>query len=172
MAVTGTAGADRARYLLNTIPDRFNEFTHMDQMTFFQLADWIVENVESSTAKEDISVEESLFVFLDIVAQGNSFRDAAYNWDHDIDLTQRIFLNVINALRVLREKEDVSPSCPSFNTSKTRWRVLKSWRPGKLRMDGLVKVGDDRGDGLDIAQQDFIEAITALNNFIHERKEF
>lgn len=88
MAVSGSSGADRARYLLNGIPDRFNEFCHMDQFTFVQLADWIVENVESSTAKEDISVEESLFVFLDIVAQGNSFRSTAYGWNHDVKLTQ------------------------------------------------------------------------------------
>lgn len=88
MAVTGTAGAERARSLLNGIPNRFNDFCHMDQITFVQLADWIVENV-SSGIEEDISVEESLFVFLDIVAQGNSFRSAAYNWDHDVKLTQR-----------------------------------------------------------------------------------
>jgi hypothetical protein len=89
MAVKGTAGADRARWLLNGIPDRFNEFCHMDQFTFVQLADWILDNAESSTCEEDISVEESLFVFLDIVAQGNSFRNAAYTWDHDIKLTQK-----------------------------------------------------------------------------------
>jgi hypothetical protein len=89
MAVTGTAGADRARWLLNGIPDRFNDFCHMDQFTFVQLADWIIENAESSTCEENISVEESLFVFLDIVAQGNSFRNAAYTWDHDIKLTQK-----------------------------------------------------------------------------------
>jgi hypothetical protein len=89
MAVTGSAGADRARWLLNGIPDRFNEFCHMDQFTFVQLADWIIENAESSTCEENISVEESLFVFLDIVAQGNSFRNAAYTWDHDIKLTQK-----------------------------------------------------------------------------------
>lgn len=88
MAVTGSTGADRARYLLNGVPNRFNDFCHMDQMTFVQLADWIVENTQSSTP-QDISIEESLFVFLDIVAQGNSFRSTAYGWDHDVQLTQR-----------------------------------------------------------------------------------
>ncbi|KAF2751956.1 hypothetical protein M011DRAFT_463446 [Sporormia fimetaria CBS 119925] len=88
MAVTHSAGADRARWLLNGIPDRFNDYCHMDQLTFVQLADWILGNVQSS-CEEDISVEESLFVFLDIVAQGNSFRHASYTWDHDIKLTQR-----------------------------------------------------------------------------------
>jgi hypothetical protein len=39
-------------------------------------------------------------------------------------------------------------------------------------MDGLVRVGDDNGDGIDVDRQSLIEAITALNNFIHERKEF
>jgi len=33
-------------------------------------------------------VEESLFIFLDIVAQGNSFSTVAYGWDHDLELTQ------------------------------------------------------------------------------------
>lgn len=174
MAVSGTSssGADRARYLLNGIPDRFNEHCHMDQFTFVQLADWIVENVESSTAEQDISVEESLFVFLDIVAQGNSFRSTAHGWDHDVKLTQTIFLNVLNALRTLHEKEEVSPTCPPYTSTKTRWRILKSWRPGKTRMDGMVKIGDDGGDGIDVEQENIVQAITALNNFIHERKEF
>ena len=113
MAVTASSGADRARYLLNGIPDRFNDFCHMDQFTFIQLADYLLENAESvfpgtsspsetctddfpifrsSTVEEDISVEESLFVFFDIVAQGNSFRNAAYDWDHDIKLTHKYAL--------------------------------------------------------------------------------
>jgi hypothetical protein len=89
MAVTAKSGADRARCLLNGIPERFTEFCHVDQFTFVQLADWILENAESSTAEEDISVEESLLVFFDIVARGNSFRDTAYGWLHDIKLTQK-----------------------------------------------------------------------------------
>lgn len=80
-------GKRRALELLYTVPDRFNEFTHMDQRTFFELSDWIVANVPSQVTA-DISVEESLFVFLDIVAQGNSFTEVAYGWDHDIQLTQ------------------------------------------------------------------------------------
>lgn len=176
MAVTGGAGAQRARYLLNTIPDRFNEFCHMDQITFIQLADWLLENTQSNIT-EDISVEESLFIFLDIVAQGNSFKSTAYGWDHDVQLTQSIFLNIVNALQVLREKEELSPSCPAFNTtaSKKRWRILSAWRPGKSRrverMDGRVKIGDECGDGLEVNQQSLVEALTALNNFIHEHRE-
>lgn len=88
MAVTAGSGAHRAWWLLNEIPPRFNDFTHMDQFSFDRLADWILENAESSTAEQNISVEESLFIFLDIVAQGTSFREAAYGWDHDIKLTQ------------------------------------------------------------------------------------
>jgi hypothetical protein len=87
MAVQDSAGAKRAMYLLMGIPDRFNEFCHMDQITFVQLADWILNNVESQLSV-NISIEESLFVFLDIVAQGNSFSSAAYGWDHDLELTQ------------------------------------------------------------------------------------
>jgi hypothetical protein len=39
-------------------------------------------------------------------------------------------------------------------------------------MDGLVRVGDDGDHGLEVDRQGLIEAITALNNFIHECKEF
>ena len=38
-------------------------------------------------------------------------------------------------------------------------------------MDGIVKVGDDGGGGLEVDQQSLIQAITALNNFIDELKE-
>lgn len=81
-------GARRAAGLLFTIPDRFYDFCHFDQKTFFELADWMMANVESQIST-DISIEESLFVFLDIVARGNSFTNAAYEWDHDLQLTQR-----------------------------------------------------------------------------------
>lgn len=87
MAAQDSAGAKRAMYLLMGIPDRFNEFCHMDQISFVQLSDWILKNVESQLSV-NISIEESLFVFLDIVAQGNSFSGAAYGWDHDVELTQ------------------------------------------------------------------------------------
>jgi hypothetical protein len=40
-----------------------------------------------------------------------------------------------------------------------------------MRTDGLVKVGDDRGDGLEVSRESLVQALTALNNFIHERKE-
>lgn len=39
-------------------------------------------------------------------------------------------------------------------------------------MNGLVKIGEDlEGDGIEVDQESLIEAITALNNFIHERNE-
>jgi hypothetical protein len=87
-------------------------------------------------------------------------------------MTCSIFVNMLNALNLLRQKEEISPSCPAMNTTKSRWRVLKGFRAGKLRTDGLVKIGDDHGDGLDISQESLTEALTALNNFIHERREF
>jgi hypothetical protein len=80
-------GARRAMSLMFTVPERFSQFAHMDQKTFFELSDWILANVASQMST-DISVEESLFVFLDIVAQGNSFSAVAYGWDHDLELTQ------------------------------------------------------------------------------------
>lgn len=87
MSCIEATGKQRALRLLFTVPDRFFDFTHFDQRTFFELADWILANVPSQIGT-DISVEESLFVFLDIVAQGNSFSSVAYGWDHDVQLTQ------------------------------------------------------------------------------------
>ncbi|KAF2868009.1 hypothetical protein BDV95DRAFT_167628 [Massariosphaeria phaeospora] len=170
MAVTESPGASRALYLLNGIPDRFNDFCHMDQMTFIQLADWIVEHAHSNNSPE-ISVEESLFVFLDIVAQGNSFRTAAIDWEHDVKLTQSIFFSVLNALHILHEKEDISPSCPSITKSKSQWRVLKTWRPDRSRADGKLRIGDADGDGLLVSRESLEQALTALNNFIYHCRE-
>ena len=84
-----------------------------------------------------------------------------------------IFLNIVNALTLLREKEGISTSCPPLNSSanKARWRVLHTWRPGKSRPDGMMKVGDDCGGGLTVSQERLVEAMKALNNFIHECKE-
>ncbi|KAF2681280.1 hypothetical protein K458DRAFT_309795 [Lentithecium fluviatile CBS 122367] len=166
----GSTGTERARFLLNGVPDRFNDYCHMDQITFVQLADWLMEHAESNIPRE-ISIEECLFVFLDIVAQGNSFKAAAYGWDHDVQLTQSIFIVILNALNLLREKEEISPSCPAMSTTRSRWRVLRGIRPGKSRMDGMVKIGDDNGGGLEISQESLTQALTALNNFIHEHKE-
>lgn len=81
-------GAKRALSLLFTIPDRFYDFCHFDQKTFFELADWIMENVTSQIST-NISIEESLFMFLDVVARGNSFTNVAYEWEHDVQLTER-----------------------------------------------------------------------------------
>jgi hypothetical protein len=81
-------GARRAIGLLFTIPDRFYDFCHLDQKTFFELADWIMANVTSQLSSE-ISIEESLFMFLDVVARGNSFTNVACDWEHDVQLTQR-----------------------------------------------------------------------------------
>jgi len=80
-------GAERAKFLLNDVPSRFHEFCQMDQLTFIQLADWLTENTESMTP-QDVSIEESLFVFFDIVVQGSSFKSASYGWNHDVDLIQ------------------------------------------------------------------------------------
>ncbi|KAJ4990471.1 hypothetical protein SVAN01_04133 [Stagonosporopsis vannaccii] len=173
MATRDSAGAKRAMSLLMGIPDRFQDFAHVDQVTFVNLADWILNNVESQLSV-NISIEESLFVFLDIVAQGNSFSSAAYGWDHDVQLTQGIFLNVLNALTVLRQSKEISSTCPSINSTKSRWRIAKTWRPGRSRMDGLVKVGNDsmEGNGLEVNQEALKEALLAVNNFMHEREEY
>ncbi|CAI6335692.1 unnamed protein product [Periconia digitata] len=172
MAISSTSGTERARSLLNSVPDQFNEFCHMDQITFVQLADWCMWNAESNLPRE-ISIEECLFVFLDIVAQGNSFKAAAYGWDHDLKLTQSIFLTILNALMLLGEKEAISDSCPAPNTTKSRWRVLRGSRPGrKNNPDGMLKIGNEDGGGLEISQEQLNAALMALNNFIHEHRDF
>lgn len=88
------------------------------------------------------------------------------------DSLHSIFLNILHALQLLREKEEISPSCPAFNTTRSRWRVLKGFRGAKSRMDGMIKIGDEGGDGLEISQESLTSALTALNNFIHEHREF
>jgi len=165
-------GKRRALELLYTVPERFNEFAHMDQRTFFELSDWIVANVPSQVSA-DISVEESLFVFLDIVAQGSSFTEVAYGWDHDIQLTQDIFLNVLHALTVLRESVEIADSCPPFKQTRRRWSVTKSWNGRRASTSGTVKIGYDQmsRDGVEVEQGTLKEALTALNNFIHEQAD-
>ncbi|KAF1838733.1 hypothetical protein BDW02DRAFT_488325 [Decorospora gaudefroyi] len=168
-------GARRAMSLMFTVPERFVHFAHMDQKTFFELSDWILANVASQIST-DISVEESLFVFLDIVAQGNSFSTVAYGWDHDVELTQGIFLNVLNALTVLRESREIADSCPPFTQTRKRWEVARRWNQKRSRMGagGLVRIGYDEmsRDGLEVDQECLKEALMALNNFIHEAADY
>jgi hypothetical protein len=85
-----------------------------------------------------------------------------------------IFLNVLNALTILRESKEISSSCPSLNVTKSRWRIAKAWRPGRTRPDGMVKVGVDTmsGDGLEVNQECLKQALLAVNNFMHEREEY
>lgn len=73
-------------------------------------------------------------------------------------------------LRVLREQDELSPTCPTFSMTKNKWRVLKTWRPSR-KAEGYARVGEDVGDGLEVKQEEMIEVLTALNNFIHEHKE-
>lgn len=35
-----------------------------------------------------------------------------------------------------------------------------------------VQVGENRGGGVEVKQEEMIEVLTALNNFIHEHKEW
>ncbi|KAF2823528.1 hypothetical protein CC86DRAFT_298766 [Ophiobolus disseminans] len=167
-------GARRAIGLLFTIPDRFYDFCHLDQKTFFELADWIMANVTSQLSS-DISIEESLFMFLDVVARGNCFTNVAYEWEHDVELSQSIFLNVLNALNVLHESKEIDPEGPSFKqTLRARWKGARSLRPGRSRVDGLIKIGADEmsQDGLEVSQDSLKRALEALNNFIHEQTEY
>lgn len=167
-------GKRRALQLLFTVPDRFIDFCHFNQTTFFELSDWILLNVPSQISA-DISVEESLFVFLDVVAQGNPFCEVAYRWDHDVKLTQSIFLNILNALNALRNLKDVSPTCPAFQKTRKRWEIARRWAPNKQQQpNGKIRIGynDEARDGLEISQAQMRGALEALNNFIHEYTEF
>lgn len=80
----------------------------MDQFTFVQLADWCIENT-GMAPNENVSVEESLLIFPDIVGQGSSFKSAAETWDHDEELIRKICEEVLGALRVLKEQDEISP---------------------------------------------------------------
>lgn len=85
-----------------------------------------------------------------------------------------IFMNVLNALTVLRKRKEISSSCPSINSTKSRWRIAKGWRPGRSRVDGLVMVGNDdmSADGIEVDQEVLKQALLAVNNFMHEREEY
>jgi hypothetical protein len=82
-------GRSRSLSLLNGVPNRFYDFSRMDQMTFVQLADWCMENNTPVTNAEDISIEECLFIFLDIAGQGTSFKQAAQSWGHHGDIVKK-----------------------------------------------------------------------------------
>lgn len=65
---------------------------------------------------------------------------------------------------------------PPFKQSlKSRWKGVRALRPGRSRMDGLIKVGEDelsREGGLEVEQEKLKQALEALNNFIHEQAEY
>ena len=80
-----------------------------------------------------------------------------------------IFMNVLNALTVLRERKEISSSCPSINSTKSRWRIAKGWRPGRSRVDGLVKVGNDgmSADGIEVDQEVLKQALSTFMKMLH-----
>lgn len=82
-------GRSRSLSLLNGVPNRFYDFSRMDQITFVQLADWCMEHKTPVSAAEDISIEECLFIFLDIAGQGTSFNEAAQSWGHPEDIIKK-----------------------------------------------------------------------------------
>lgn len=91
-------------------------------------------------------------------------------------MCRSIFLNVLNALTVLHENKEMDPEVPPFKQSlKARWKGARSLRPGRSRVDGLVKIGEDelsREGGLEVEQEKLKHALEALNNFIHEQAEY
>lgn len=85
-----------------------------------------------------------------------------------------IFLNVLNALTVLRESREIADSCPPFTKGRKRWEVARKWPRNRSRVDGLVKIGYDNmsRDGLEVSQESLKEALMALNNFIHVNADY
>lgn len=85
-------------------------------------------------------------------------------------------MNVLHALKVLHEQKEIDPEVPNFfkQALKARWKGAKSLRPGRSRMDGLIRIGADEmlQDGLEVSQEELKHALEALNNFIHEQQEF
>jgi len=56
--------------------------------------------------------------------------------------------------------------------TKSRWNILRAVKRNKSRTDGLIKIGEeDNGDGIEVEQEAIVQALTALNNFIHEHRE-
>jgi hypothetical protein len=162
-------GAERAKFLLNDVPYRFYDFCQMDQITFVSLADWLTENTQSMTP-QDVSIEESLFVFFDIVVRGSSFKAAGFAWGHEAELVKEIFLDIFNALLVLRERLGIDPECPTIKSTRSKWRVLRTWRQSR-KSNGMVRVGEEYKDGVDVNQEKLLEVLLALNSFIYEHRE-
>ncbi|KAF2201089.1 hypothetical protein GQ43DRAFT_359624, partial [Delitschia confertaspora ATCC 74209] len=162
-------GAERAKFLLNDVPNRFYDFCQMDHITFIALADWLTANTQSMTP-EEVSIEESLFVFLDICVRGLSFKESGYAWGHGVEVMKSIFLDVFNALQVLHARKGISPSSPSIKSTRSKWRILRTWR--QSRKEGLVRIGEEYKDGLEVNQEKMMQVLAALNSFIYECQEF
>lgn len=89
-----------------------------------------------------------------------------------------IFLNVLNALTVLRASRDIAEEAPAWWKTKkpTRRRrsrssptVAPKW-PAKVSFDNVVRIGyDDMSrDGIDVDQTQLKGAFDALEDFVDE----
>lgn len=81
----------------------------------------------------------------------------------------------MNALTVLHESKEIDPEGPPFTqTLRARWKGARSLRPGRSRVDGLIKVGADEmsQDGIEVSQDRLKRALEALNQFIYEQTEY
>jgi hypothetical protein len=82
----------------------------------------------------------------------------------------RIFLDIFNALLVLHDRRGVEPACPTIKATRSKWRVLQSSRQSKKK-NGLVRVGEEYRDGLDVQHDKLLEVLMALNSFIYEHRD-
>lgn len=82
----------------------------------------------------------------------------------------RIFLDIFNALLVLRERLGIDPACPTIKSTRSKWRVLRTWRQSKKNY-GMVRVGEEYRDGVDVNQEKLLEVLLALNSFIYAHRE-
>lgn len=91
------------------------------------------------------------------------------------DSPSSIFLNVLNALTVLRASREIADTCPPFTQARKRWEVTRRWNQKRSRPNpgGIVRIGYDEmsRDGLEVDQECLKEALMALNNFIHENAD-
>jgi hypothetical protein len=85
-----------------------------------------------------------------------------------------VFKNVLHALTVLHESKEMDPEAPSLRqTLKGRWKGARTLRPGRPRMDGLVKIGADdmAQNGVEVNQESLKQALEAVNNFMYEQSD-
>ena len=97
-------GSDRLRELLdpNRSPKVIYETIRMDVNMFTILSDFLNAR-ELLKRTTYMSTDEQLVIFLHIVGQGLTIRQAAHNWQHSVETVHRCFKKVMCAILTLEE---------------------------------------------------------------------